>query len=115
MPGLYRTHDVLAFTSTWKEPFGLTHLEAMASGTPVVSTTVGGQGEFLRDGENALTVPAGDSGALADSLERIVRDDALRRRLAFQGRKTVEQRFTLSRYVDELDAWLTHASQGSVH
>lgn len=51
---LYRESDLLAFTSIWDEPFGLTHLEAMASGTPVVSVGHGGPGEFLRDGENAL-------------------------------------------------------------
>ncbi len=110
MPSLYRAHDVLAFTSTWKEPFGLTHLEAMASGTPVVSTTVGGQGEFLREGENALTVPPADPEALAGAIGRLAGDDALRRDLAVAGRKTVERHFTLSRYVDELEGWLTESS-----
>lgn len=115
MPGVYRAHDVLAFTSTWKEPFGLTHLEAMASGTPVVSTTVGGQGEFLRDGENALTVPAGDPRALAAALRRLVEDDALRRHVALEGRRTIERHFTLSRYVEDLDAWLSGATREAVH
>ena len=110
MPGLYRDHDVLAFPSTWKEPFGLTHLEAMASGTPVISTTVGGQAEFLRDGENALTVPPADPEALAGAIRRLAEDDALRRRLAIEGRKTVERHFTLSRYVTELEGWLTESS-----
>ena len=106
MPRVYREHDIFAFTSTWREPFGLTHLEAMASGTPVVSTTVGGQAEFLRDGENALTVAPGNPRALAEALGRLIRDDELRQRIAQEGRRTVETEFTLSRYVGELDSWL---------
>ncbi len=111
MPRVYRGHDIFAFTSTWREPFGLTHLEAMASGTPVVSTTVGGQAEFLRDGENALTVAPGNPRALAEALCRLILDDELRRRIARGGRRTVEKGFTLSRYVGELDSWLAEVQR----
>ena len=37
LSGIYREHDIFIFPSSWQEPFGLTHLEAMASGTPVIS------------------------------------------------------------------------------
>jgi glycosyltransferase involved in cell wall biosynthesis len=106
MPEIYRSHDVFAFTSTWREPFGLTHLEAMASGTPVVSTAVGGQKDFLRDGENALVVPPHDPTALATAIERLVSGTDLARRVALNGRRTVEESFTLDRYIDDLEGWL---------
>jgi glycosyltransferase involved in cell wall biosynthesis len=106
LPEIYREHDIFVFPSIWDEPFGLTHLEAMASGLPVVSTTNGGQGEFLRDGENCLAFPAGDAAALARQLETLRDQDSLRGRLALAGRATVEQNFSLSRYLDDIEAKL---------
>ena len=56
----YRAADAVVFPSEWEEPFGLVPLEAMACGTPVVATGVGGSGEFLLDGANCLRFRAGD-------------------------------------------------------
>ena len=110
LPAVYRSHDALVFPSVWREPFGLTHLEAMASGTPVVSTVEGGPREFLEDGENALVFRADDPAALAAQLERLLDDHVLARRLARAGRRCVEERFTLSRYVDDLERFLAEAA-----
>lgn len=109
LPEVYRSHDIFVFPSIWSEPFGLTHLEAMASGTPVVSTPNGGPGEFLKDGENALLFEAGNSAALADALRRLMNDVGLRTGIALAGRRTVEQGFTLSRYVAGLEGLLHDA------
>ncbi len=106
LPGLYRSHDIFVFPSIWEEPFGLTHLEAMASGTPVVSTADGGQGEFLEDDVNALVFPKADVVALTDALARLAGDEALRARLVATARSMVETRFSMTRYVDDLDALL---------
>jgi len=106
MAALYRDHDVFVFPSIWREPFGLTHLEAMASGTPVVSTADGGHGEFLVDGENALVFTKDDAGSLAAALEKILDDPGLALRLAGAARTMVETRFTLDRYVSDLESYL---------
>lgn len=106
LPGLYRDHDVFVFPSIWEEPFGLTHLEAMASGTPVVSTADGGQGEFLEHEVNSLVFPKADAGALAEALARLATDGDLRRRLVREARSMVQRRFSMTRYVDDLDALL---------
>ena len=108
---LYRSHDVFVFPSIWREPFGLTHLEAMASGTPVVSTTEGGPGEFLVDGENSLTFPKEDSESLADALARFAADPVLALRIARNARAMVEARFSLDRYVVDIEAFLGEASR----
>jgi glycosyltransferase involved in cell wall biosynthesis len=109
LPALYRDSDIFLFTSTWREPFGLTHLEAMASGTPVISTCDGGHGEFLRHDGNALIFDKGNARELAERILALVQDGALRARLALSGRREVEEHFTMRRYVDDLALFLRGA------
>ena len=61
---LFRGADVALLTSAW-ENLPHTLLEALAVGTPVIATAVGGIPEVVRDGENGLLVPAGDIDAIA--------------------------------------------------
>ena len=82
LPALHTGARVFAFPSTY-EGFGFPPLEAMACGTPVVSTDGGSLGEVL--GNAALLVPAGDAGALANGLARVLGDEALHRDLAARG------------------------------
>jgi glycosyltransferase involved in cell wall biosynthesis len=112
LPRIYREHDIFVFPSIWQEPFGLTHLEAMASGTPVISTAHGGQGEFLRDGENALIFEKENAAQLAEHILQLVRLKTVGPRLAANARAAVERSFTLERYVAELESFLGEAAQG---
>ena len=107
MSDFYQKGDIFVFPSIWKEPFGLTHLEAMASGTPVISTTRGGPGEFLLDGENALTFEAEDSHMLSEKVAHLVHSNELRKQIACTARETVEKQFSMSVYVDSLEALLS--------
>lgn len=74
---------VAVVPSRW-EGFSLFAAEAMAAGTPVVASDVDGLAEVV--GDAGLLVPAGDSGALADALRRVLTDDALAMRLSAAGR-----------------------------
>ena len=65
-----------------KEGWGLTVIEANACGTPCVATAVPGLRDSVRDGDTGLLVPVRDAKALAAALARVLRDDALRARLA---------------------------------
>jgi glycosyltransferase involved in cell wall biosynthesis len=68
-------------------------LEAMAHGLPVASTTLAGVREAVVDGECGLLVPPGDEFGLADALQRLLSDGALRSRLGAQARRRVVSRF----------------------
>lgn len=106
----YQQHDIFLFPSLWEEPFGLTHLEAMACGTPVISTTCGGPGEFLDDGHNALTFEPGNAPQLADKIRLLIDDSQKRRFLAIEGRQKVENHFTTERYARDLEEFLIHTT-----
>lgn len=76
------------------ELLGLSVLEAMASGTPVVASRTGGLPEVVRDGETGFLVPPGDTDALRDRLDQLLGDPALARRMGRAGRSDVLERFT---------------------
>jgi glycosyltransferase involved in cell wall biosynthesis len=78
---LFRAADASILSSSW-ENFPHTIVEALAVGSPVIATAVGGVPEVVRDGENGLLVPSGDADALADAIRRFFSDEDLRRRLA---------------------------------
>jgi glycosyltransferase involved in cell wall biosynthesis len=77
---LFRAADASLLSSAW-ENFPHTLVEALAVGTPVIATEVGGVPEVVHDGENGLLVPAGDADALAAAIRRFFDDDELRRSL----------------------------------
>jgi glycosyltransferase involved in cell wall biosynthesis len=66
-------------------------LEAASIGLPLVATSVGGMGEVLTDGENALLVHHGDPRALAQAVRRILEDDQLAAHLSIGARHLTEQ------------------------
>ena len=75
------------------EPFGLAVLEAMALGLPVVAYGDGGVGEIIVDGESGFLHEPGDIAGLSASVERLVADRELRRRVGAAARERVGQHF----------------------
>src|SRR3546814_842921 len=107
----YRAADAFVFPSEWEEPFGLVPLEAMACGTPVMATGVGGSGEFLLDPGNCVRFTAGDPSDLAAAVRRLAGDGALRARLVEQGFATARY-FDVDRLTDAYEAWHDAAATG---
>jgi alpha-maltose-1-phosphate synthase len=82
------------------EPFGLINLEAMACGTPVVATRVGGIPEVVVDGETGWLVGPGDPAALAGALRGALADPARARQMGEAGRGRVEAHFSWDRIAE---------------
>jgi len=99
MAQYYRAADVLVQPSS-ADNFPLVLLEAMASGTPVIASDVGGIPEIVVDGRTGVVFPASESQALASALERMLRDDELSLSMAVAARQRVDSRFTFGRQVD---------------
>jgi len=76
--------------------------EAMATGKPVVSTTVAGIPELVANGENGLLVPPRDARALANAMEQLARDENLRGDFGRAGRLRIEQKFTIEKTIEPL-------------
>ena len=98
----YSAADLCAVPSL-TESFGLVALEAMACGTPVVATRVGGLQTVVEDGESGLLVPPGDHAALAEAIEQLLMDHRLRTHLAHGARDRAEH-FTWQRVGDGIEA-----------
>lgn len=104
LPALYRQAAVVALPTVARtcygrdvavpELLGLVALEAMASGTPVVASRLGGLQEVVVDGETGFLVEPGDTGQLRDRLARVLADRALAARLGANARDLVVARFT---------------------
>jgi glycosyltransferase involved in cell wall biosynthesis len=72
-------------------------IESMALGVPVISTTISGIPEIIEDGVTGLLVPPREPVALAEAIRRLVRDEALQRTIAENGRRRVEALFEMNR------------------
>ena len=94
VPSLIRSACVVCLPSYYREGVPLALIEGAACGRPLVSTDAPGCREIVLDGENGLLVPERDPRALADALERLLADAALRARMGAAGRALVEARFS---------------------
>lgn len=92
----YRVMDIFLLTS-FTEGTAMTLLEAMASGLPCIATDVGGNGEIVRDEETGLLVASNDDVDLAEAIERLLADEALRLKMGAAGRGRFEECFTVEK------------------
>jgi glycosyltransferase involved in cell wall biosynthesis len=88
---LYANADLCVLPSE-TETYGLTALEAMASGVPVIAADAGGLRESVRHEGNGLLASPGDARAFADAIARLAHDAGLRERLGAAARRTAEER-----------------------
>lgn len=99
LPAYYHACDLLVLPSIREsETFGIVQLEAMAAGKPVISTALPTGVAWVNQHEvTGLLVPPANADALADAMNRLLEDDALRQRLGEAARQYVSERFTRQR------------------
>jgi D-inositol-3-phosphate glycosyltransferase len=93
----------LFVTAPWYEPFGITPLEAMACGTPVIGSNVGGIKHTVRDGETGYLVPAKDPGAVAERAAHLYRNPKLLTLFSRQAIERVNSTFTWEHVTSALE------------
>ena len=102
-PLYYKAANVFCLPSMMStESFGIVNLEAMACGVPIVASKIGGVPDVVKDGENGLLVPPGDSEALADAIIYLLENENLRREMGNNGRKKVED-YSWKRIAEETE------------
>lgn len=89
----YSASDVFV-TTPWYEPFGITPVEAMACGRPVVGSDTGGIRSTIKDGKTGFLVPARDPQALAARLAQLASDATLRQKMGWAGARRARRLFT---------------------
>lgn len=100
----YRAADIYVHAAR-ADTFPNTVIEALACGTPVVATAVGGIPEQIEDGITGYLVARGDAAQMATRIEQLLSDNDLRMRIGTQAFEDARRRFDLNREVDDYLAW----------
>lgn len=103
IPEVLAALDVFVSPSP-QEAFGLSVLEAMAAGLPVVAVAVGGLPELVCNGETGLLVPLGDDDAMLRAIVTLIRDENRRRRLGETGQRHAREYFSPEIQVPRIEA-----------
>jgi glycosyltransferase involved in cell wall biosynthesis len=96
--------DVFIFASRWPEGFGLTLVEAMAAGKPVVAMRMGAIPDIIQHGVSGWLVPPEDPAAIADAAARLLQDRTSAGQMGRQAQQRVRERFGLERMTTEIEA-----------
>jgi glycosyltransferase involved in cell wall biosynthesis len=102
--------DVFVFPVRWPEGFGLALIEAMAAGKPVVASRVGAVPDIMEHGCHGLLAESDDASGVADHVEWMLAHPDEARRMGFAGQRQVQQRFTLERMAEQIEAVYREAS-----
>ena len=95
----YAAADIFVSTP-WYEPFGITPLEAMACGTPVIGANVGGIKHSVADGQTGFLVPPHQPNALAEKIMHLLSDEKMYRAMQKNAIRRVNRFFTWSKVAD---------------
>lgn len=94
MPDFWRAADLAVFTPTY-EPFGISAIESMACGTPVVASAVGGLLDTVIDGVTGVLVPRRSPAAVAEAVRRLLDDDGRRTGFGMSAADRIRARYSL--------------------
>jgi glycosyltransferase involved in cell wall biosynthesis len=109
---LFTLADIYLMPTTRQEGLPLTILEAMANGLPVIASDIGGISGVIKDDEDGVLVKPGDVTELVGAIRLLKNDDGKRLRISAAARKTIEDRYSKERMVDETLAVFSSVMQG---
>jgi glycosyltransferase involved in cell wall biosynthesis len=109
LPDVYRRADLMLFLSRWEEPQGLTHMEAMACGVPVVAYPLGGARELLDAWPVTARVSECTGDAVANTIIELMDDPIRQRKLTEAGLHLVRNQASLQDYIGALAQQLEEA------
>jgi glycosyltransferase involved in cell wall biosynthesis len=107
LPRHYGWCDFFAGPSTFEPGPGNVYLEAMSCGKPVIACDSAGTPEVVLHEQTGLLVPPENSAALVQAIDRLARDEALRRQLGQAGRQRIEANFSIAKYLDKVEQHYT--------
>lgn len=102
VPGLLCQASVAVLCSL-REGLGLSAIEAMAAGLPVVASRIGGLPEVIEDGKTGILCPPGDSAAIGEALIRLLSDPVQAAAMGRAGRERFESKFTSKEMIRNLE------------
>lgn len=103
VPRILAASDAFVLPSL-TEAFGLAPLEAMLQGVPTIVSDAEGFRDFVTNDANGLVFPRGNVDSLAAAIQRILTDEALRDKLSTDAQRTVRQRFSVDRMIDDIES-----------
>ncbi len=101
---LYYSAADIFITTPWYEPFGITPLESMACGTPVIGSAVGGIKYSVLDGKTGALVPPRDPAALAEKIYELLADPAQLKKMSAAAVKRIHSAFTWRHVAEKMAA-----------
>jgi len=107
---LIRSLDILVFPSVAPESFGLSALEAMSLGKPVIATKTGGVCEIIEDGINGMLVEPNHPEQITDRIIQLLGDEEMYGRIGWEAKEGVARKFSLERYVATMERACQEAS-----
>lgn len=100
---LYNFIDILVLPSITPEAFGLTILEAMAFGKPVIASRIGGIRELIVDGVNGFLVESSNEEELAERIKYLLGNPEICKQMGNRGKEIVQEKFPLKKYIEGME------------
>ena len=95
-------------SASWAEPFGLTIVESMAAGRPVIATEGGGEPDIVIDGVTGLLVEPNNEIALASAISKLIEDGTLCTNMGMAGLQRAREYFSVSRFSNDIVGVMNH-------
>ncbi|MEM2661418.1 MAG: glycosyltransferase family 4 protein [Nitrososphaeria archaeon] len=93
---IYQSADILVLPTISEELFGIVLIEAMACGLPTIATNTIGPMEIVKNGTTGIVIPKGDIKALKNSIEMLIQDEALRKKMGTNGREEAIKKYDVA-------------------